>query len=254
MGATDAAAPCAILLDLAEALNPMLDARAARLENKQATREEEDAAETTLQLVFFDGEEAFRDWTDRDSIYGSRYVLGLIDFHADRISYSLPLLSVSRHLADRWSKEFVANSRTKRAATKLSTIDHLILLDLLGSKSPMIQSYYLSTAWLFDGLVAAEHRLGQLGVFDEAEPQAQPVEGGAWTGWQSFFIPRTGFDVHYGRIMDDHTPFLHRGVNILHVVASPFPSVWHTIKVTHRVVAPLACSNLFLFLRMMPRH
>jgi len=53
----------------------MLDARAARLENKQATQEEEDAAQTTLQLVFFDGEEAFKDWTDTDSIYGSRYVV-----------------------------------------------------------------------------------------------------------------------------------------------------------------------------------
>ncbi len=65
-----------MLLDLAEALNPMLDARAARLKNKQATTEEEDAAETTLQLVFFDGEEAFKDWTDTDSIYGSRYAFG----------------------------------------------------------------------------------------------------------------------------------------------------------------------------------
>lgn len=65
-----------MLLDLAEALNPMLDARAARLENKQATTEEEDAAQTTLQLIFFDGEEAFQDWTDTDSIYGSRYAFG----------------------------------------------------------------------------------------------------------------------------------------------------------------------------------
>lgn len=75
MGATDSAAPCAMLLDLAEALNPMLDARAARLESKQATPEEEEAAQTTLQLVFFDGEEAFKDWTATDSIYGSRYVV-----------------------------------------------------------------------------------------------------------------------------------------------------------------------------------
>jgi len=53
----------------------MLDARAARLESKQATREEVDAAQTTLQLVFFDGEEAFKAWTATDSIYGSRYVI-----------------------------------------------------------------------------------------------------------------------------------------------------------------------------------
>jgi hypothetical protein len=28
-----------------------------------------------LQIVFFDGEEAFHDWTATDSIYGSRYVV-----------------------------------------------------------------------------------------------------------------------------------------------------------------------------------
>lgn len=123
----------------------------------------------------------------------------------------------------------------------------MILLDLLGSKSPLIRSYFLSTAWLFDGLVAAEHRLGQLGVFDEPKPQAQPVEGGEWRGWQSFFVPRTGFDLHFGRIADDHIPFLHRGVNILHVIASPFPSVWHTIKVKKNLTQP-GGSNLSLCL------
>ena len=125
------------------------------------------------------------------------------------------------------------NAQTRRGATKISTIDHLILLDLLGAKSPLIRSYYLSTAWLFDGLVAAEHRLGQLGFFDEAEPQAQPVEGGEWRTWESFFVPRTGFDMQFGRIADDHVPFLYKGVNVLHVIASPFPSVWHTIQVAH---------------------
>lgn len=57
-----------MLLDLAEALNPLLDKRAVALEAEG----EED---TTLQLVFFDGEEAFHDWTATDSIYGSRFVL-----------------------------------------------------------------------------------------------------------------------------------------------------------------------------------
>jgi glutaminyl-peptide cyclotransferase len=61
-----------VLLDLAEALNPMLDARMLRLKHDQADDGEIEAAETTLQLVFFDGEEAFKDWTDTDSIYGAR--------------------------------------------------------------------------------------------------------------------------------------------------------------------------------------
>ena len=29
-------------------------------------------SEVTLQFVFFDGEEAFKRWTDTDSLYGSR--------------------------------------------------------------------------------------------------------------------------------------------------------------------------------------
>ena len=71
MGATDSAAPCAILLDVAEALNPLLDNHKALLEDEH---EDNPAAYTTLQLIFFDGEEAFKDWTNTDSIYGARCV------------------------------------------------------------------------------------------------------------------------------------------------------------------------------------
>lgn len=60
------------MLDLAEALNPLLNDRAKRLED--GLEDDEDVADTTLQLVFFDGEEAFKDWTDTDSIYGARYI------------------------------------------------------------------------------------------------------------------------------------------------------------------------------------
>ncbi|KAF7666945.1 hypothetical protein LDENG_00087760 [Lucifuga dentata] len=31
-----------------------------------------------------------------------------------------------------------------------------------------------------------------------------------------------------GHVQDDHIPFLNRGVYILHLIATPFPSVWHT--------------------------
>lgn len=59
------------MLDLAEALNPLLDARKDRLE--EGLEDDEDVSDTTLQLVFFDGEEAFHEWTDTDSIYGAKY-------------------------------------------------------------------------------------------------------------------------------------------------------------------------------------
>lgn len=64
------------MLDLAETLNPMLSARLERVKNGgEDDDEDEDLVDTTLQLVFFDGEEAFKDWTDTDSIYGARCVV-----------------------------------------------------------------------------------------------------------------------------------------------------------------------------------
>ena len=64
--------PCALMLDLAAALDPLLNAREAARDAGLLDDEQEDVADTTLQLVFFDGEEAFKDWTATDSIYGAR--------------------------------------------------------------------------------------------------------------------------------------------------------------------------------------
>ena len=65
-----------MLLDLAEALTPLLADRKSRLDAGEGSIrggfDEEEAGETTLQLLFFDGEEAIHDWTDTDSIYGAR--------------------------------------------------------------------------------------------------------------------------------------------------------------------------------------
>lgn len=73
VGATDSAAPCAMLLDLAESLGPLLDARTKRLKASE-DEDEEEQLDTTVQLVFFDGEEAFKDWAGTDNTYGARYV------------------------------------------------------------------------------------------------------------------------------------------------------------------------------------
>lgn len=56
IGATDSAVPCGMLMDVAESL-PF---KTTKLDN------------TTLQLVFFDGEEAFVKWNEYDSIYGAK--------------------------------------------------------------------------------------------------------------------------------------------------------------------------------------
>jgi serine/threonine protein phosphatase PrpC len=59
-----------MMLDLAEALDPLLDERALRL--TAGMEEDEDVSDTTLQLVFFDGEEAFVAWAGTDFTYGAR--------------------------------------------------------------------------------------------------------------------------------------------------------------------------------------
>ena len=77
LGATDSAAPCAMLLDLAEVLNPLLDRRKSRLDKglfDDGDGEHDEELETTMQLIFFDGEEAFKDWSATDSVYGARFV------------------------------------------------------------------------------------------------------------------------------------------------------------------------------------
>lgn len=76
LGATDSAAPCAFMLDLAESLTPFLESRRDRIWKGAGILrdgfDEEEAGQTTLQLLFLDGEEAFHDWTNTDSIYGAR--------------------------------------------------------------------------------------------------------------------------------------------------------------------------------------
>jgi len=200
VGATDSAASCAMMLDIAETLDPLLDARARRIEDDELDPDEdEDVADTTLELIFFDGEEAFKQWTNTDSIYGAR------------------------HLAETWATAYLSPHPKRRLLsasspiTQLSTIEHLILLDLLGAANPRVRSYFPDTAWLFDALVDAETRLRTAGILDAA------------TLGESFFRQRSAADHSLGYMGDDHVPFLHRGVSVLHVITEPFPRVWHTL-------------------------
>ncbi|OCF34729.1 glutaminyl cyclase [Kwoniella heveanensis BCC8398] len=200
IGATDSAAPCALLLSLAEFITPLLSSRRDRLQALQGILrdgyDEEELSETTLQLVFFDGEEAFHDWTATDSIYGAR------------------------HLAETWSETYLPSShplarrRQSPLPSVLNTIDVLVLLDLLGNSHSSLHSYFRETDWLFDEMKSADQRLRDMGLVE--------VERGQ-EGW---FSP---VKMRRGMIGDDHIPFLHRGVSILHVISSPFPNVWHTL-------------------------
>ncbi|XP_077862062.1 glutaminyl-peptide cyclotransferase-like [Saccoglossus kowalevskii] len=119
LGATDSAVSCAILMELAKRLDKYLKAP-----NIQK--------EVTLQMVFFDGEEAFLEWTATDSLYGSR------------------------HLAALWQNTtYPPGSDT----TMLSGIDDLVLLDLLGARHPSIYNFFSDTSDIYNQLMDIEKRL-----------------------------------------------------------------------------------------------
>lgn len=146
--------------------------------------------------------------------------------------------TISRHLADRWEKEYAAPHHTHpydRTPTVLETIEHLVLLDLLGAEKPLVSSYYLPTGWLFDLLVSAESRLDKAGLSGFTKKKAKASSGAEKKDLakekhaSSFF--RAKNTQGFGWIEDDHIPFLQRGVSVLHIITNPFPRVWHTIKV-----------------------
>ncbi|GAA5868315.1 hypothetical protein JCM1840_005633 [Sporobolomyces johnsonii] len=207
VGATDSAAPCAMLLDLAEALTPWLDARRTRVE-QQGGEEGREGQGETLQIVFFDGEEAFETWTDADSIYGAK------------------------HLVAKWSAPSLPPSPTRATpATPLKRISHLVLLDLLGAPNPLIRSYFAPTGWLFDEFLHSELRLGEAGYLWPGLAGDGYVEAKGQIGAKerSFFVPRGGVQGYAGAIEDDHLPFLRAGVPVVHLISVPFPKVWHTL-------------------------
>jgi len=133
-----------------------------------------------------------------------------------------------RHLAEKWATTYIPPHSKRRllrdpSPTELSTIEHLILLDLLGAQHPRVRSYFPETGWLFDELFAAETKLGELGHLTGP--------GLSVDRYHSFFRGRNGHEVTYGYIGDDHVPFLARGVSVLHIISDPFPRVWHKLSV-----------------------
>ncbi|KAI1893231.1 hypothetical protein AGOR_G00121570 [Albula goreensis] len=190
VGASDSAVPCAMILELVTALDTQLRA----LKSQKSP--------VTLQLVFFDGEEAFEEWTATDSLYGSR--------HLAELMARTPHPPESLH------------------NTLLQAVDLFVLLDLIGGADPLFVNHFDNTARWFDRLIAAEKRLHKLGLL-----ASHPSE-------QSYFRK----DVYLGPVQDDHMPFLQRGVPILHVIATPFPSFWHTLEDTEENMHPPTVENL----------
>lgn len=67
LGATDSAAPCAMLLHAARTLDAALSKKWA-----SGAGDDLDVEHKGVQILLLDGEEAFTSWTDTDSLYGAR--------------------------------------------------------------------------------------------------------------------------------------------------------------------------------------
>jgi len=118
MAATDSAVPCALMLNMATIL-----------------RHQFHRSEISLMLVFFDGEEAFGEWSQEDSLYGSR------------------------HLAELWEKHGF-----------LDKIDLFVLPDLIGAKDVVFKKNILDTSGWFHRLVQLEQKLFQAGILRLERP------------------------------------------------------------------------------------
>lgn len=103
--------------------------------------------------------------------------------------------------------------------TPLHSISLFLLLDLLGSADPTIPSYFLTTHWAYKNMATLEKRMRDLGLL-----QAKPAKP---------FLPdgdKPSERFGHGYISDDHVPFMQRGVDILHMIPTPFPGVWHKME------------------------
>ncbi|XP_030643189.1 glutaminyl-peptide cyclotransferase [Chanos chanos] len=174
VGATDSAVPCSMLLELARALDQELKTLKDSNPN------------LSLQLLFFDGEEALFQWSSTDSLYGSR------------------------HLAEKM--ESTPHPADATDTNQLHSIDLLVLLDLIGGQGPRFGNPFSNTARWFSRLQNIERRLHALGQLEDHPNEIQ------------YFWP----NLYVHPVEDDHVPFLRRGVQILHLIPTPFPSVWHT--------------------------
>ena len=112
VGANDGGSSAAFLIELARVLKPRANA-------------------FTLELIFFDGEEAtLRDWSGTDHTYGSQ------------------------HYVD-----------AGRKARTLATLKALVLVDMIADRSPRFMRESHSTAWLTDIIWSTAQQMGHSAIF-----------------------------------------------------------------------------------------
>lgn len=128
------------------------------------------------------------------------------------------LLTSTRSLAEEW--ETTSHVALSTYRTALSSITLFLLLDLLGTAKPNVPSYFKTTHWAYQGLAGIELRLRSLGLLKSTTDRPFLPDGNK---------DSNNFNAAWG-IQDDHIPFLARGVEVLHIIPSPFPGVWHKME------------------------
>ncbi|KAL5007918.1 hypothetical protein ScPMuIL_013499 [Solemya velum] len=178
IGAVDSAIPCGILMDMAMQMDCLF----------QKSKENLDL---TVQLIFFDGEEAYHEWTHTDSLYGSR------------------------HLANRWYNEDDPNVPNKK---KIDTIKLFVLLDLIGTRDIHFCNLDMRSQKYFEELVKIEKNLKKQKLLNS---MGTSVNSRLFDDLPCPWV---------GGVQDDHIPFDDHKRSILHLISLPFPSVWHTFQ------------------------
>ncbi|KAL9596860.1 MAG: hypothetical protein Q9219_005530, partial [cf. Caloplaca sp. 3 TL-2023] len=196
VGATDSAAPCAMIMHAARSIDTALTAKWEKMQADGLDLEFED--QQGVQILFLDGEEAFKFWTASDSIYGAKSLAAEMEATA-----------------------YGAHSTFHNA---LSSISLFVLLDLLGSEKPTIPSYFKTTHWAYKKMATLEQRLRSLSLFTSSSKASSKRDE------QHFLTDFAKTDDRWlgGVIEDDHLPFMERGVDVLHLIPTPFPRVWHS--------------------------
>ena len=115
--------------------------------------------------------------------------------------------------------------------TPLASISLFLLLDLLGSANPTVPSYFKTTHWAYKNMAALETRLRDLGQFKSSpnHPTKLKERENKLRKEPIFLVEADKSDDRFlgWMVQDDHIPFLARGVEVLHIIPTPFPRVWH---------------------------
>lgn len=208
IGATDSAASCALLLALAQSFTTMADKLADRGQRPSYG----------IQLILFDGEEAFKDWSAEDSLYGSKHLAGIYKKNVTTMM-DLPLDVVVPSTG--------VSPFTETLAFTSKAVRLFVLLDLLGAKGfHRMINFSRQTSSYFQLLAFLEQTLLSLPPQQQSAVDAIIDDVDLEESSSLYFRNVSGFGIS---VDDDHKPFQALSIPILHLIPVPYPNVWHTM-------------------------